>query len=147
MSLNNTIKSLPIYLALVFLPPFIFSHDVKEIDITNRCSIERDKIEFGNFKPEFFYRVTAALSNKEIIDHSPVPGSTKLGDSVLGRFPLKLTLNVDGVERVINGVLMGVTIIGLPPSTVTGIPTYDISNSLINDSENVSIRKCIIYVD
>lgn len=129
-----------IYFGLIFYLPFVYSHDIKQIDITDRCFIERDKIELGSNSWDF-YRIKTLLTSKEMIDYT----DTSPDDIELGRLELKLTLNVDGSEKTIIGVISGFFV--AKQSYVTGQPFYDIENSFINESENVSIKNCTILTN
>jgi hypothetical protein len=125
---------------VILLSTHLFAHDVKQIDITDRCFIEKDKIVHGNIN-EPYYVIKPLLTSKEMIDYTDTPAE----GTHFGRLELKLTLNVDGSEKLIIGVLSGFVI--SDRSRVVGFPFYDIVNSYVNESDNVSIKNCTLIID
>lgn len=130
-----------LYLGLIFYLPFAYSHEVKQLDITDRCYIEQDQDGLGDGVWWNFYAIKAFLTTQEMIDYINAPAE----GNASGRLELKVTLNVDGKEKIEVGALDGWVV--KDRSTVFGLPYYRINNRPINESENVSIKNCTILIN
>ena len=68
-----------IYFGLIFYLPFVYSHDIKQIDITDRCFIERDTIELGSNSWAAILPKPLSLDDLGITDESLMLASQNAG--------------------------------------------------------------------